>query len=205
MRNLKALGLAVVAVLAMSAFVASAAQASNFTAAKYPTVIKGVQINGEHNFTAAGTGVKCKEAAFSGEATGPTKDLTISAAYGTCKDEIFGLSATVTMNGCNYTFTEPASGEVDLVCPAGKIVEVHASTCTITVFPKNGLKTSTYTNGASDVTLKANVTGIEYQVDRGFLCPIASTYATKHSDGIYEGEATVTGTSGGEAVKVDVG
>lgn len=211
-RNLKAVGLAVIATLAMSAVVASAAQAANFTAAKYPVSIKGVQINGLHNFTAAGTGVSCEEAAFSSSAAAATPDLTVSAEYNNCEDEIFGLNASVTMNGCNYTFTEPttpvggtSTGKVDLVCPVNKVVEVHASTCTFTVFPENNLGTVTYHNEPNDVRISINVTGIDYQVHRGFLCPISSTYSTKHGDGVYEGSATVTGTSGGVATKVDVG
>ncbi|HET6997152.1 MAG TPA: hypothetical protein VFI03_01055 [Solirubrobacterales bacterium] len=216
-RNLKALGLAVVAVLAMSAVVASAAQAeANFTASEYPAYVTGEQETGVHEFLGAGTGVTCTGAHFLSHALGgPSPDLTVTAAYTGCKDTTFGLSSTVTMNGCTYTFTTPTkvatdhyTGKVDLVCPAGKVVEVHVATCTLTISPKTELGTVTYTNKPAatpkkDVTLDIAVKGIPYKVDRGFLCPISSTYDTTHNDGEYTGFATVKAFNANTNAQID--
>ena len=47
-RKLKGLGLAMIAVLALSAMSATAAQANNVTAPKYPVTLTGLDTNSEH-------------------------------------------------------------------------------------------------------------------------------------------------------------
>jgi hypothetical protein len=211
--GLATIALATIALLAIGAAIAANAGAASFTAAKYPVVIKGsLEPGWGGRFTMGGTGVSCSEESWLAATNSATTDLTVSPSFAGCKEEVFGLSATVTTNSCTYTLTEPKLnktsylGNIDLVCPAGKVVEIHASTCTITVFPKNNLGSISYVNLLSSIELLNNVTGIEYQVDRGFLCPVASTYATKHTDGVYEGRIGLVGsTLEGTAVKIDIG
>ncbi|HET6997149.1 MAG TPA: hypothetical protein VFI03_01040 [Solirubrobacterales bacterium] len=204
-RNLKKIGLTLSAAIAICLAAASAAPAANFTAETYPATFTAVQHAGVHEFKMAGTGVTCASAHLVSHAIpGPSPDLTFTTGYGECKDTTFGLSATVTSNGCLDTLTEPSvvtaqhfTGNLDLVCPAGRHLEIHLATCTITITPKNDLQNITYTNQPSalpkkDITLDINVKGLVYEVHRGFLCPISTTYDTvEHSDGELIGSVTM--------------
>ncbi|HEV2791648.1 MAG TPA: hypothetical protein VGV69_10155, partial [Solirubrobacterales bacterium] len=68
-RKFKTLGLVLAAVFAMSAVMASAASATEFTAASYPVTYSGTQEPTEpHVFTADGYETTCKDASFSWEA-----------------------------------------------------------------------------------------------------------------------------------------
>lgn len=207
-RNLKAIGLTLVAMFAMSAFVASAAQAGQFTAGESPAVLTGEQTthNGEtlHLFTAGLRKVQCKTALFEGTSTVPTTTLTIEPTYSNC--ESAGLPATVTLNGCDYLFNEPEAngadfkGTVNIVCPAGKTIEVHiyssaanhtagTSLCTITVEPATKLGSNTYTNvaGSPDhVTVTSEVANIPVKI---------------HGSALICGTATTSTYTGGTTVK----
>ena len=148
-RNLKALGLLAIAALALSATFASVAQAEGnkgtFKGGLTPkewldTTIVGEQVGtAEDNFFEAdGTKVECENSgvSFAGTLDGGTQTtLTITPTYTKCKAG--GLPATVTMNGCDYIFTQPTTiaplgtgkytGKADLTCPTstGPIVHVY--------------------------------------------------------------------------------
>ena len=98
-RNLKALGLAVVAVLAMTALAAPASQAASFTAASYTATLEGEQLAAEsHVFTlAGGRTVTCTSAKFKGTLAAPSSTATITPTYSSCHANILGaiLPATV--------------------------------------------------------------------------------------------------------------
>ena len=158
MRNLKALGLALVAAFAMSAMLASAAQATN------PGTIFGPQGSTEvlaHKLandkftinTEAGTSpstLECNTATFTQTspafgATG-TSEVELTPEYSGCKTNA-GQFVTVTHNGCTYRFYHltTTGGKwgptVQIKCPAGKQIEVHVylfsnhtfQVCTLTV------------------------------------------------------------------------
>jgi hypothetical protein len=140
-RFLKALGLALVAAFALSAMIASAAQAQalKVTAASYPAVLTGTVIKHKetetepfvHTFTTSGGAVlSCKKITFTSTITAATERLTVIPKYEECSAKIgaSALPATVTMEDCDYEFhggvTETDTdkfekGEVDLVCPKG--------------------------------------------------------------------------------------
>ncbi len=131
-RNLKALGLAVVAVLAMSAVVASAASAETgtVTAESYPAKLTSTQVG--TNELSIGNGarkVSCTTATVSGELTAATTTLTLTPTYTNCTST-GALPATVTLNGCDYLLhptkvtATTGTGTVDVVCPAGKEITV---------------------------------------------------------------------------------
>jgi hypothetical protein len=110
-RKFKALGLALVAVFAMSAIVASAAQATAGTlTAEGKTVIATAEQVGEHEFvlkdheTEPGkfANTKCKKATFVGTA-GVTDGATSVRAHPEYKEcTAFGQPATITTTGCDY-------------------------------------------------------------------------------------------------------
>jgi hypothetical protein len=117
-RNLKALGLALVAVCAMGAVMASAASAQGKLTSTGPFTLVGEQTPGEvskNQLGAFGSTVHCKTAHFTGhksESTTTPKELlasgataaTVTGLYGGCTDGT-GRPATVSMTDCDYTLT----------------------------------------------------------------------------------------------------
>jgi hypothetical protein len=217
-RNLKALGLALVAVFALSAMTASAASATDlFRSSATP-----VTLTGEQEFTAgvgdlfsttAGT-VECLTAKYHGTvATSPTASVVVKPTYTSCfVAEI--IPTKVDFGNCSYKFTidEPAgatTGSVHLECGVGEEVTVTVGVndsgvgtvkCTIHIPPQTvgGIK---YTNvGASDptkeITVDINSTGITYKETGGPGLGTgtgACTTSTLQHNGTYTGKALVTG------------
>lgn len=174
-RKVKMLGLATVAVLALSAMVASAAQAAtaSLNAASYPASLSGAQVGVNKFIIANGVRtVTCKTATFSGTISAAADPVTLTPAYSECHAAPNELPATVTMNGCDYSLSANTTGAAltaDLVCPTGKDVEIHlyenatkhkegSALCDYTVQAQTNLPAGTYSNGAGTVTanLKAN-------------------------------------------------
>ncbi len=199
-RNFKVMGLVVVAVLAMSAVVASAASASNFTASKYPTAATAASEKGNDDFKTEAGSVECK-ASFAVDALeGPSETATVTPTYSEC--QAFGfLSATVNMNGCDYVFH--TNGEVDVECPAGKVITIVASTCEATVGTQTGLKSVALSNSGAGISAQANVTGIAYTVTKdGFLCPFNGTGAKTGASYVQNKAVQVSSTNG---ATIDIG
>jgi len=204
-RNLKALGLALVAVFAMGAVMASGASAFSFhfnsTAADGHTILNGKQI-GLHKFTTTAGEVTCEVATFSGTTTSnTTTDVTITPSYEKCHINFFGskVAATVNMNKCDYTVTshqtsEPKPGEIKTteatihLVNCEKAAEVVAAGCTIKVNPEQTLGGQTITNGEEDIVLKTETKTIAYS-HTGFTCGTGSG-----TTGTYKGETTVKGS-----------
>jgi hypothetical protein len=197
-RNLKVLSLAVVAALAMTAVMASAAQATKFTTSASSGTLTATQTSEQVFTTDAGT-VRCstsnQEGAFSSTSF---ESLEVSASYSGCK--AFGfLSATVAMGNCKYKFT--GAGQTggkalaDVVCSSGEIT-VNTFGCVVHVPAQSNLSSVTFTNGAGDVNASANLTGIHYTQTEG--CPNGSGTKT---NGTLTGGATVKASSG--TVQVD--
>ena len=61
MRKLRAFGLALVAVLALSGTAAQLAQAETFQAESYPAAISGSQVEGKHLFKTVANTLSCKQ------------------------------------------------------------------------------------------------------------------------------------------------
>lgn len=150
-RNLKALGLALVAVFALSAVVASAASAQQgFLTSDGAVTLKGVETEtegGTNALTAFGLTVKCPGSTYTGHEfnvtphkpvpSGATK-ITITPHYKICNVTPGNFPATVDMNGCDYDATLGATTEAtptkdtygvtyDITCPVGQEI-------TLTIF-----------------------------------------------------------------------
>jgi hypothetical protein len=201
-RNLKVLGLALVAVLAMSVMVASAASASQYTGSAYPTTGTGSNTAGKETFTTPGGTVQC-DSHFVGTLAAASSTLTVTPTYTKCV--AFGfLNATVNFNGCDYLFHAGASkgggvydNSADIVCPAGKgPVTITAGTCVVDVPAQTNLKNVKTTNLAGGtVTVEPNVTGITMNVTTdGFGCPFPGT---GHYTGSYHGDVVLARSGGG--------
>jgi len=153
-RKLQSIGIALVAVAAMGALAAPSAHAVKFKGGSTPAFLTGVQIAHEgdtaHVFLAANRKIVCKKASFIGSlGAAEVAELTLTPAYAECTAS--GLPATITMNGCDYVFhggvgggDQFLSGEVNIDCPAGKVIEIHiyssaanhtsgTSLCTVTI------------------------------------------------------------------------
>jgi hypothetical protein len=210
-RNFKALGLALVAVFAMSAVVASAASATagTLTAGGKTAIATAEQTTG-HKFTLTdhkiGEGfatTECTTAVFTGT-EGVTDGATSVRAhpiYEGCK--AFGLNATITTTGCDYVLNTgtPAEGGgwhvvTDVVCAstAGTphVIKIVTATCEVQVGSQTGLATSSVTNsgGGTDLLLNTNISGITYNVTKdGIGCPLSGTGVKSQGD--YTGTTTV--------------
>ena len=223
-RTFKVLGLALVAVLALSAVGASGAQALKIGATG-PTWLTFDALNTQEFTTPGGVTVKCT--GIGGHATvenNQTEVTATSISYSGCTTNITGTVATVTMEGCDYFFhggeTDPEDpnhgieGEVNLVCPEGKsaVIDVYASAakhtagetlCKFKIPGFTGHREITYTNttgSRNDFDMKAVEVPVAYTREGSILCGAAS--ATGH----YHGEITVTGfkdegSSGGNPVE----
>jgi hypothetical protein len=171
-RNLKALALAVGAVLSMSAVLASAAQAETgvLTAPQYPAIVTGGQ---ELGITfdigpAAMTTVSCGTSDLSATLFGPTDPVTFKPIYGGCTAMPGFRPVTITLNNCDYTFgvsrpgttgQGPNTGKLQagIDCPAGQTIEIHIyenaathaagiATCTYDVLPQPAVPAGIYHN-----------------------------------------------------------
>jgi hypothetical protein len=213
MRNLKVLGLALVAVFAMSAVAASMASADELnTAANTTVTLTGKQTTTNVLKTNVGS-TECEEATFTGTTVTPSSTVSVTPVYNKCKS--LGFPAIIHMNGCTYLLHVGAgtTGTADLVCPAGKDVVVTANApapavlkCTITVKPQTGLGTITYTNEGSGTTaaviLDLNLINIASSSTAGTgigACPTKSDTA-----GTLVGSVTATADKDGTAEQVGI-
>lgn len=195
-RNLKVLGLAVVAVLATTAVMASAASAAQFHhkgGENARTMASNVG-QGAHVFTAGLIGsISCSTATFTGTEYLPSTSATVEVApaYSGCTFLTIP-NVVVNMEGCTYEFYAegPApsyAGKVVIKCPEGKKINFTASGCKVEVGPQT-VNSVSYANQPSEtVKVSSNVTGITYTGSA--LCPGAQG---THSNGTYTGSAIAT-------------
>ncbi|HYJ20688.1 MAG TPA: hypothetical protein VEW07_01545 [Solirubrobacterales bacterium] len=184
-RNLKALGLAVGAMLTLSAALASAAQAETgaLTAPQYPAIVTGEQPGGAvFDIGEPPTGsVTCGSSKLDATLNGPTDPVTFTPTYANCTSDPGFTPVTVTMNGCDYTvgFSRPGTtgqqfptGAMHawINCPVGQQIEIHVyrdefshavnvSTCTYDIKPQGPVPAGTYHNtfvGIPDVEATIN-------------------------------------------------
>jgi hypothetical protein len=206
-RKIKALGLAFVAVAAMSMVAAGGAQASELHAATVGanTVLTGEQYAGGQQNTFRitapnGVPVVCTQAHLdtvglqisSNALPKTTQHGTLTGQYTGCT--LAGQPATIKMNGCRYTLTgagQPANtAKVDVVgCTAGKQIVINAAgLCEIRVPEQATGGHITFAQTVQDVTATIRLTGIAYQVT-GPLCGHTNNVTTV--DGEYQGTVTV--------------
>lgn len=205
-RKLKASLLAVLALTAIGAVSATAAQAGTFTAAAYPATITGQSV-GFHVFeTELGVPMNCN-VQLHGEMAAASETLTMTPTYN-CGSG--GNPVDVNRNGCDFVFragetlgNDEVSGLMDLVCPEGAAIDFEITSmqvCHLTVGEQLGLGEITYTNRtmAKDVDVDMALTGIEYELDEG--CPVVGVFGT----GEYTGTTTLKSDNEGmDAFMVD--
>jgi len=174
MQRIRLIGLALVAMFALSVTAASAASAHGFKAEKYPYTVKA-RATDPQGFQISGSVSVCQKATLEGKETTGSETLEVHPKYEQCEVELAGtFKAKVNTEGCNYLFhaATPGTpeGSVDLVCQTGKEIEVEVEGieggCSIKIPGQTGLKTVEYVNEGAGSSAKtktnADVTGITW-------------------------------------------
>jgi hypothetical protein len=201
-RNLKSLGLALLAVLVTSAIATSPAQAApTYTASAYPATITGSNTAGKETWTTPAGTVQC-DSHFQASLSAPSSTLAIVPKYTNCV--AFGfLNGTIQTNGCAFVLhtTEQVAPShyrhhVDISCPTGSPGIVTTwGTCEVDIPPQTGLTTITTQNSGSALTLVWNMADITMNVTKdGFGCPWPTT---GHYKGSYHGDVVLSRVGGG--------
>jgi hypothetical protein len=209
-RKSKIMGLAIVAVLAMSALGASAAQAVPVISTSVsPVSVHGTGEGVGEAFTVDGVTTECKVSHYTGTATNGSSTLTLHPTYTECVLKGTSISVTVDTTGCDYVFhaTEKVAAgsykaHVDVVCSGANVIKITAATCAATVPGQTGLTTVDIKNAtASDVSIQPTVAGIKATVTvDGFLCPFNGTGAK--TGGTYTSTSGITGTAASGTIQV---
>ncbi|MEZ5076450.1 MAG: hypothetical protein R2725_03295 [Solirubrobacterales bacterium] len=165
--NLRALGLALLAVFALSALAAQGASAHVFTSDSESerTVLTGRDEPETNNvLTVAGAEVQCENAHFEGTVEGSeANEVTVRPEYTDCL--FAGNEAVVHTNDCAeilHSSTAEGHATVDVECAEGDEIEVTVPVLgiTITVAEQADLSGVHYTNVAEGVTVEATLEGI---------------------------------------------
>jgi hypothetical protein len=206
--RIKALGLALVALAALGALMASVAQAGRIDVPGRENAVITAEREGTKNHVfqiPEDPAVECTIATLEGTLhqapeIKELKEATLTATYEGCTAG--GFAAQVRMNGCKYTLTGE-SNEVDpeltawvdvTGCTTGKHIEIRVPSigCTITVFEANTLSHIVFNDvtGSSPTHARAQATvgSIPWQQD-GTFCPRGN--GTQGVNAEFTGETTV--------------
>ena len=211
-RKLKVLGLALGAVFALSATMASGASAVDIFTVENggvnTAVLTGESANNLFKITGAGFEIKCGVSRFAGTVTNGASTATIFPTYyqttpGTKCPTTLG-NALVKMNGCDYDLTGSTTGSdggsadatVSITCTSPNVIEIQGPLgCTVSIpqqTPTSG--GVTYANegaGATRaVTVTATSTGITYTATNACTLVGINTHG---NDADYTGTVTVKG------------
>ena len=218
-RNLKALGLALVAMLALGAIGAQGASAvveHSFRSGAADFVLTGQNEsygsgNSKHVIWATpGLKVEC-DATFIGRNAGVTVDtVAIRPTYSNC-----GAGVSVHNTGCQLVFdseteqapSHSASSEhakVNLDCEHKHYIEVTANGCNFALYDTldnttinqsaSGVRYTQLSNHSSKhaLTVNATIKTIKHVATAGSFCGLVGHAAGAYSTGMYEGFTTVT-------------
>jgi hypothetical protein len=209
-RKLKTLSLTLVAALALTAVLASAASAQ-FTSSSHHTILSGSQTT-SHVFTAGSGfgGISCATASFSGTSASTADHIqAVSPTYSNCKDS-FSRTVHITKNTLVYTFQSGVTagetkGNVDLHGEIVLTVTTGGTHCTITIKAQTNKNGINYKNlgGSSGVEVTTNTNNVHSSVTGGFFA--CGTSATTPTSGTYTGTTVMKGVdTSGNAVQISV-
>jgi hypothetical protein len=186
--KLKALGLGLLAAMAMSAVAvvnAGATTGGHFTSEMNHTTIQGIE-SGNHQLHfvkeggSEGERIGCINDSYSGTVTAATvTEIQITPSWSTCKTTGSATHFEIHENGCSFKFTvrtNPGTehNTVHLECPPGNAVVITHPNCTITV-PAQTVTGVTYpSDGAGGITLNSTVKNITTEYHGG-ICVFLGT------------------------------
>ena len=201
MRTLKTLGLAVIAVLAMSTIVPSGVTAAEFHSGSSNTTVT-VSSNQVQAFQyeTGSEAIECSTLGGSGDISGKqtTAEVTYAPAYSGCKflKNIPFTVVQIDMNSCDYLITvgEETSGPVHVKCPTVEGVPKQI-TITVKVFGTNFCEfhipeqtpsgVADYANnGGSQINVTPTATGISATRQGNSECGAASSTTGKYAGGL---------------------
>jgi hypothetical protein len=193
--KLKALGLGLLATMALAGFMAMNATAEvggHFTSEATHTILKGTDETGANRTELRVTGLTgfvCDGPTYEGTANATTvESITITPTYasGTCHTREGSTGNTsVDVNGCQYTFTigtkSTGDNTVDLICPGEKkYIAVTHEGCEIRIPAVTKLKGVAYNTvviaGKHAITAKATVSGFEANFEAGFCILLGTAH-----------------------------
>jgi hypothetical protein len=172
---------------------------AEFHSSSSHTILDGSQI-GEDVFTFNAGTLKCKSISSTGTtSSATTSSISLSPTLSECT--AFGfVSSPVHMNKCVFQYVIFFQQDYEnIICPEGKVIEVTAFNCLLTIGSQSNLTTWTATIIGHTPTrlmkLALSIAGISYtQHSKSF--PGCSSNETKpRTDGTHKGEVTVTGTN----------
>jgi hypothetical protein len=214
--NMKVLGLALLAVFAMTGIAASAAHATKFTATSYPAILT-FETDEQRVFTLGGTEITCRA---------PVSQITMSAAvealswnpiYEECKTKLgeipFVVRGLAAEESCAWVFR--TFGKLDLECEVNTVVEMESPYCLITIPTQTNHGTAEYTAKGSapkqELTIDESVKELQYTIDEIKFCKIhldgSHEPGKTYEDGKYTGSSTVKAykdESGKEGAQIGV-
>ncbi len=205
-RKFKALALTLVAVLAMSAVAASAAQAAPVITGSGAVHATGEKIG--EQFIIDGVTITCSVSHYTGTLTNGSSTLRLTPTYTECSIGE-AIPATITTHECHYLFhfSKKDAGSVytsniDVECTGKPITIVSTNPkCVMVVASQAGLGTVEGTNDATDFTIRPTVSGITGTVtEDGFLCPFTSV--SVKTGGVYKSSSGITLTAGSGSAQV---
>jgi hypothetical protein len=208
-RKLRAPGLVLSAVVAMSALTASAAQAGEFTAEEFPVTFTGTQL-GKHQFKFESGTVSCAAVSFDGQLAAPANMLTLTPSYKECTTP-GGAEIVIRMTTCDFRLhanqtleNDRVAGSLDVQCAqAGDTIDIEEpeTGCIVKIPAQNGLGSLVYTDHtmAKDFDIDFEVMNMEYGQNAN--CPGG---AEVFNTGQYGGQSTITGDHEGAGTGVFV-
>ena len=200
-RKIKALGLALMAALALTAVMASAASAQ-FTSTSKHTNLTGGQVT-THKFT-AGTGIgaiTCTTATFNGTAASESETTqVVTPSYAGCKDSL-GRTVHVSVGTSRYEFTSGAGKGLVHIIGGPIVLTVTGSThCTITITSQTGNNNVAYAQKGNNLEVTTTTNNIHSHIaGGGFAC---GTSNTTSSTGSYTGATIMEGNAGATKISV---
>ncbi len=216
-RNLKVLGLTLIAMLAMSAIAANAASADLLYAESTPATLTGSQEGTDELRVHAGA-VKCSTIKYTGTTSAfGTSQISLTPSFSGCT--FVGLVATVNMNGCSYLFhfnfeSGNTTGSTDIVCPFEKEITITApklgtAKCIIHIPAQFGLGVwfsgiNVGSGTTREVTLKLSYNALSYSQTAGTAETGNCATADKTFGGTYEGRALLTGENAAGTAHVGI-
>lgn len=197
--------LALIAMAAIGAVSASAAQAGEFTAAQYPATITGVQ-TAQHQFKFNMGTITCASATFDGELAAASSELTLDATYAECKTGN-NKAAVVEMTSCDYQFhagetlgMDKVDGTLDVECAeAGDRIDfvIPSTGCKVEIAAQNGLGTLVYTDNTMAEDWDVDISLINIAYKQGAKCAGGEA---EFANGEYTGKSTMTADFEGAVV-----
>lgn len=213
-RNLKAVGLTLIVVFAVSAMAASSAWAANdhFTTTKEKALLTGVGTDNGFHYP-NGVGYECATARLTGTFLNNSTEMTIDPTYTgqfgepTHNTEHQCGKIAIDMNACHYVLTGNTTGvdegstdgTVWITCPGTNVLKITQSGFGITIqIPPQTPTTGgvTYTNqeenGKKVIRLQITMTGITSLCHPAFICGLVG-FSTHENNTTFTGTAVLTG------------